>query len=149
MKGKHPKRSSSSFLLDTRPSYHQVRYSTTVEFVLQSSACNGHLSYAASLFLTLCNTFPIKINCPKMATSIGPQGDCLWQTWLDRQIGTVFPPCIHEWMNEWMSIYKVQNNFHDRWHVHSANNQHTNAADISNCTTPRLTYWRNGSCASV
>jgi hypothetical protein len=26
-KGIHPKRSSSSFLLDTRPSYHQVRYS--------------------------------------------------------------------------------------------------------------------------
>jgi hypothetical protein len=28
MKGIHPKRSSSSFLLDTRPSYHQVRYSS-------------------------------------------------------------------------------------------------------------------------
>jgi hypothetical protein len=27
MKGIHPKRSFSSFLLDTRPSYHQVRYS--------------------------------------------------------------------------------------------------------------------------
>jgi hypothetical protein len=27
MKGIHPKRPSSSFLMDTRPSYNQVRYS--------------------------------------------------------------------------------------------------------------------------
>jgi hypothetical protein len=26
----------------------------------RSSAFNGHLSYVSSLFLTLCNTFPIK-----------------------------------------------------------------------------------------
>jgi hypothetical protein len=34
----------------------------------RSSAFNGHLSYAASLFLTLYNTFPTKAICPKRPT---------------------------------------------------------------------------------
>jgi hypothetical protein len=32
---------------------------------LRSPAFNSHLCYAANLFLSLCNTFPIKTICPK------------------------------------------------------------------------------------
>jgi hypothetical protein len=32
---------------------------------LRSAAFNSHLSYATSLFLVFCSTFPIKMICPK------------------------------------------------------------------------------------
>jgi hypothetical protein len=32
---------------------------------IQISLVNGHLSYAASLFLALCSTLPLKTICPK------------------------------------------------------------------------------------
>jgi hypothetical protein len=60
----------------------QNKYEDTVKYVL-SPAFTGHLCYVATLFLSLCRTFPIETIGPKNLIQpliFGPLGDRLRQT---------------------------------------------------------------------